>query len=239
MMEFTGMTVLITGASSEIGMEIARTLGDCGLKVIATCRGKKIDGLKAALGDGVIVSELDFAMPETFEKFENYQIDYLVDIAHSEYESLIGFSQQAEVESYFAQNLVNKIGFLRIVEKSMIKGKFGRLLYISSTAAKRQNPGQSFYAASKLAMEQIYLGIGLEAGRKGLSSLILRPGYIEAGRGRRFTDALGGKVEKQKIVAPAELAASVAFFLSNAARKISGTIITMDAGMSAGKNFYG
>lgn len=237
-MKFKGNTVLITGANSAIGIETTRILQEYGLQVIATCRKPNIEKLQEELGSKTLVMELDFSNPETFTQFENLDYSYLVDIAHSQYEQLVGFSKQDEVKEYFTSNLINKIEFLQIIEKKMLKNKFGRLMYISSTAAARQNPGQGFYAASKKAMEEIYLAIGIEAEKKGLSSIILRPGYIDAGRSKNFLKGLESKFTKSNLISIEEIAQNIACFLSDNMLKIAGTTITIDAGASAKKNFY-
>lgn len=120
----------------------------------------------------------------------------------------------------------------------MLKKKGGRLIFISSGAALRPNPGQGFYAAAKLASEALYKNLGLEMGSRGITTVSLRPGYINAGRGKKFikqnkkiTDAIPVK----RAIEPGEVAETILFFLSESARSFNAVEITMDGGMSAGK----
>ena len=121
----------------------------------------------------------------------------------------------------------------------MLKKKRGRLVFISSSAAMRPNPGQGFYSAAKLASEALYKNLGLELGRRGITTVTLRPGYIDAGRGRHYLQAHEKEVLKMvpinRAISEREVAETILFLLSDSARGFNATEITMDGGLAAGK----
>jgi len=121
----------------------------------------------------------------------------------------------------------------------MLKKRKGRLVFISSTAAVRSNPGQGFYAAAKLASEALYRNMGLELGKRGVTTVILRPGYNNAGRGKVYIQGQEKKslamMPMQRAVSREEIAQTIIFLLFDSAASINATEIEMDGGLTSGK----
>ena len=121
----------------------------------------------------------------------------------------------------------------------MLKKRKGRLVFISSAAAARPNPGQGFYAAPKLASEALYRNMGLELGERGVTTVILRPGYIDAGRGRIYLQKQDRKILEmtpiKRAITGEEIAQTILFLLSDSAAGINATEISMDGGLTSGK----
>jgi len=121
----------------------------------------------------------------------------------------------------------------------MLKKRRGRLIYISSSAAERPNPGQGFYAAAKLASEALYRNMGLEMGERGITTAILRPGYVDAGRGaifmRKHGRVLLEMIPVKRAITQEEIAQTILFLLSDSAISINATAIVLDGGLTAGK----
>ncbi len=121
----------------------------------------------------------------------------------------------------------------------MIQKKYGRLIYISSTAALRPNPGQGFYAAAKAASEALYKNLGIELGSKGITTTSIRPGYIDCGRGEQYiqknSSDLVQKIPIGRYLAAQEVAENILFFLSDHAAAYNATEIVLDGGLTATK----
>ena len=121
----------------------------------------------------------------------------------------------------------------------MLKKKRGRLVFVSSSAADRPNPGQGFYAASKLASEALYKNLGLELGGRGITTVTLRPGYVDAGRGKKYLQTRKEEVLRmvpiKRAITGAEVAETILFFLSDSAAGFNATEIALDGGLTAGK----
>ena len=115
----------------------------------------------------------------------------------------------------------------------------GRMVYVSSTAAGMPNPGQGFYAAAKQASEALYRSAGLELAPRGVTTVALRPGYVNAGRGNRYlnknADVALAKVPLGRALQIAEVVDTILFLLSDSAVGFNATALTMDGGLSAGK----
>lgn len=243
---FSGSRALITGGSCQIALFLAELLMDEGIFPILTARSKESrekisEHLSAYPGEFGTV-HLDLANPESMDEAFSYigdELDYLIDFAQSDYESLIASADSRKTAEYLAENISSRAELVKMAARVMLKKRSGRLIFISSTAANLPNPGQGFYAASKLASEGIYRNLGIEMAGRGITTLCLRPGYVDAGRGEAYLrensrEALK-MVPTKKALGGEEVAETILFFLSESARGFNATEIIMDGGLSAGK----
>jgi len=243
---FSGERALILGGTCELAIFLAGLMIEHSLFPILTYRderGKRIlseslpapDGRWAAcclkLGDR---DSLDSAF-----RFIDHDLDYLVDFAQGDMESYIAAADEDLVDRYFRENVSFRAEVLKKAARAMLPKKRGRLVFVSSAAAQRANPGQGFYAAAKLASEALYRNLGLELGPRGVTAVTLRPGYVDAGRGRVFLQDRGPQVLERvpirRALAGREVAEAVLFLLSDGAAGINATEITMDGGGTSGK----
>jgi 3-oxoacyl-[acyl-carrier protein] reductase len=166
-------------------------------------------------------------------------VDFLVDFAQGDFESLIASADGDHVHKYFAENVSFRAELIKELARLMLMKKRGRLVYVSSSAASKPNPGQGFYAAGKLASEALYRNLGLELGSLGVTTVTLRPGYINEGRGRVFLESLGekavGKVPIKRALTADEVSETILFYLSDSAKGFNATEISLDGGLTAGK----
>ena len=247
-MNFTGKSVLLVGGSCEMALALAPLLLDVGLTPVLTYRTEEgADSIRQIPGlspMGSCFFDLSMALePNGFDGLDACFPDggphYLVDFAHGNLESLVAAADPEVVGRYFEGNVTCRAALVKWAARRMAARRFGRVLYVSSTAAALQNGGQGFYAASKKACEALYQGIGIEMGRKGITTAILRPGYVSAGRAGDFLTENGAWVKKRvplgRATTPAEVAETLLFLLSDAAQPINATTLTMDGGLSACK----
>jgi len=159
-------------------------------------------------------------------------IDFMVDFAQGNFESLVASADIEDVYSYFAENISFRAEVVKRVARIMMKNKRGCLVFISSSAVKS-------YAAAKLASEAIYKNLGLELGGHGITTVTLRPGYIDSGRGKKFiqdhSKEVIDKVPIKRALTKKEVAEAILFYLSNSTAGFNATEISMDGGLTAGK----
>ncbi len=244
---FTGKNVLIPGGSCEMGICLAEFLINENLFPMLTYRNEK--------GRNAILKELssfkgkfealplDLGDPDSidtlFKKIDSP--DFLVDFAQSHYENFVASASRDDVYTYFEENVSSRAEIIKRVARVMLEMKRGRLVFISSAAAQVSNPGQGFYAASKCASEALYKNAGLEMGRRGITSVILRPGYADSGRGRAFLQAnkendVLTKVPIRRTLTVTEIAEAILFFLSDSASGFNAAVIPLDGGLTACKD---
>jgi 3-oxoacyl-[acyl-carrier protein] reductase len=164
--------------------------------------------------------------------------DALVDLAQGDLEALVGSVDPARLELFLKAHLTHRALILRQAARIFLGKGRGRALLVSSTAADRSNPGQGFYATVKRGAEALYRNLGIELGGRGVTTATLRPGYVDAGRGRVYLravpDALAG-VPTGRALTAGEVADALVFLLSDKARGFNATELTMDGGLTAAK----
>lgn len=236
---------LILGGTCELALCLASQLIAQGILPVLTWRdqdGKeKIDQHLAACRGLYDTVRFDLGDPSSLKVLFDDQaagFDFLVDFAQGDYEALIAAADEERIQAYFNENVAARAVLLKHVTRVMLRMRRGRLIFVSSSAAEKPAPGQGFYSATKLASEALYRNCGLELAGKGISSVVLRVGYVRAGRGRAFLehnpDALR-QVPLHRALDAEEVAQTILFLLSSAAVGINATILTMDGGLSAGK----
>lgn len=245
-LQFSGNRALILGGSCDLAISLAECMIRADLFPILTYRnerGRRYMSEKLQLFAGKYSSfHLDLGERDSLKplfKQIGEHLDYLVDFIQVDFESLIAFADEDDVYRYFSENVSFRAEIIKRAARLMLAKKMGRLIFISSSAAHRPNPGQGFYAAAKLASEAIYRNLGLELGGRGITTVTLRPGYIDKGRGKVFIQTRGeevlSKVPIKRALTANEVAETILFYLSDSARGFNATEITMDGGLTAGK----
>ena len=243
---FSGNRALVLGGTCELALTLAHSMIASDLFPLLTYRDDKgLNAIREALRPFHGKYEtcyLNFGDRDSLDSIFTQigdDLNFLVDFAQGNYESFIAGADEDSVYSYFMENISFRAEILKRVGRAMLKKRKGRLVFISSAAAARPNPGQGFYAAAKLASEALYRNMGLELGERGVTTVILRPGYIEAGRGRIYLQKQDRKildmVPIKRAITGEEIAQTILFLLSDSAAGINATEISMDGGLTSGK----
>ena len=184
----------------------------------------------------------------------------VADCMHPHLEGLIAATEPDEAATYFAAAISARNHILHGLTRAMLAARpvrharhpekhspakggnkpavTGRLVYLSSTAAGMPNAGQGFYAAAKSAAEALYRSIGVELAPRGITTAMLRAGYVDAGRGAQYLAAHPEALHNiplRRALTAQEVAATLHWLLSDAATGINATTITMDGGLTACK----
>lgn len=242
---FSGQRALVMGGSCQIGLDLAGLMIAAGLVPVLTCRStkgrQKIQAHLEPLQGCHETVFLDLNNPDSVsslaDRVEN-SIDYLVDFAQADLEGLVASADPKTVRTFLDAQIGARSAVIQTVTRMMLTARQGRLVYISSTAAARPNAGQGFYAAAKLAAEALYRNTGIELAGRGITSVSLRPGYVDAGRGgiylRNNKNALSN-VPLGRALTSREVAETIMFLLSDSAVGFNATVLTMDGGLCAAK----
>ena len=245
-LRFSGRCTLILGGSCDLAIALAKCMIKTSLFPILTYRNGKgqkyISEKLQSFSKGYSSFYLNFgdrdSLNSLFNRIEG-DVDFLVDFAQGDFESYVASADENSVHRYFAENISFRAEILKRAGRAMLKKKMGRLIFVSSTAAGRPNPGQGFYAAAKLASEALYKNLGLELGERGVTTLTLRPGYIDVGRGRRYMQTRRKEILRmvptKRALTAKEVAETILFLLSDSASNFNAIEISMDGGLTAGK----
>jgi 3-oxoacyl-[acyl-carrier protein] reductase len=230
---FEGRVSIVTGASQGIGETIARDLAAEGARVVlADVQKDKLEAVAASIGgagglaEARVVDVGDFAAVQA-------AVD-AVAAAHGRIDHLMRMKEE-DWDAVLRVNLKGTFNFSRAVLRTMIAGRFGRIVNIASVAGQMGNAGQTNYAASKAGVIALAKSLAREVGSRGITVNAVAPGFIATA----MTDALPEEVKKayleiiplKKFGLPMDVANAVRFLLSDAAAYITGQVVSVNGGM--------
>ena len=133
-------------------------------------------------------------------------------------------------------NMTAAMMIARAALRPMMRGRYGRIISISSIVGITGNPGQANYAASKAGMIGFSKALAAEVASRGITVNVVAPGFIET----PMTDALDenqqqallGRVPVGRLGSAEEVAAAVTFLASGESSYITGSTIHVNGGMA-------
>jgi NAD(P)-dependent dehydrogenase (short-subunit alcohol dehydrogenase family) len=244
-------TVLITGALTGIGRATAIAFAEDGARVVVSGRreaeGQALEAeLRRLGGEAVFIradvrreAEVSGLIEQAVARFG--RIDAAVNAAGTE--GRPGPVTEQTAESYAATFDTNVLGTLLSMKhelRAMQAQGSGSIINISSTYGHEAGAGASVYVGSKHAVEGMTKSAALEAASSGVRVNAVAPGPIETGMLDRFTGTPERKAALLKTVPlgrvgdPADIARAAVFLASEKATFITGHILTIDGGKTAG-----
>lgn len=187
-----GDGVIVTGASTGLGLEIALKLAEDGFRTFATVRDDAgeaaVQAAATARDVRVGVLRMDLTDPASIATAVQAVVDAtggvfgLVNNAGIGLRGAVEDSTQDEIRRVFETNVVGTIAVTRAVLPSMRAARCGRIITITSVGGRVPGFGVSVYCSSKFAQEGLAEGMSLELAPFGIQSIIVEPGMIKTER---------------------------------------------------------
>ena len=174
-------TVLITGCSSGIGLDAARTMAARGWTVIATCR--KPEDLAARAAEGMIALPLDLADPASVEAavdaaLEHGPVDALVNNAAFALPGAVEDLPRDGLRAIFEVNLFGTHDLTRRLIPHFRANGSGRIVNVSSVLGIVGIPWRGAYVATKFALEGLTDVMRVEMSDTPVRVILIEPGPI-------------------------------------------------------------
>jgi len=244
MIDLSGRTAIVTGASRGIGRAIALQLAARGAHVVAAARadnaaatvqeiaaaGGKADAASADVSDDAAIGRL---VADTLER--RGRIDVLVNNAGITRDQLLLRMKREDWDVVIATNLTAAFALTQAVLKPMIRQRSGRIICISSVVGQSGNAGQANYAASKAGLIGFAKATALEVASRNITVNVVAPGMIETDMTRGLAgnarEQWAAKIPLGRLGTPDDVAAAVCFLASDEASYITGQVLGVNGGM--------
>lgn len=249
LLTFEGKKIVIIGASSGIGRQTASVLASLGAQLILVARREELLRTAIAELEGTThdfytadiskLDEIDLLFKSIKEKHGT--IDGLVYCAGVNMTMPLLQLKPNRIKEAFD---VNFFAFVETVRQVTRRGRFNegmRIVAVSSNAAVRGDKAHTAYSASKAAMNAAVRCIAKELADKGICINAVAPAVTNTEIYKQYADSSNGISESEKallerqylgLIEPKDVANSIAFLLSPAARMITGITMPVDGGLS-------
>ena len=241
--------VIVTGGSRGLGLGIARELAAGGHRVIAVAR-RSSDALEDAAatatrdGAGAIhfvaldLADVDAIPAMVGEARRQHGPVYgLVNNAGIGTEGLLGIMHNSQIEALVRLNTLSPIVMTKYAVRGMMAEGRGRVVNMSSIIASTGYNGLSVYGATKASLVGFTKSLAREVGRSGITVNAVAPGFVETELTGNLDGAQRERIAQRsalkRLAEVEDVAKAVAFLMSDAARNITGTVLTVDAGNTA------
>jgi 3-oxoacyl-[acyl-carrier protein] reductase len=232
-----GRNVLVTGGNRGIGLAIAQAFAKQGDRVAVTHRGSGApDGLFGVRCDITDPAEVDAAFTAVEAEFGTVEV--LVANAGITDDTLLMRMSEEQFTRVVDTNLTGAWRCARRAATKMVRGRWGRMIFISSVVGLYGAPGQVNYAASKAGLVGIARSITRELGTRNVTANVVAPGYIETDMTAALPDERKAEYRKAipagRFAGADEVAGVVTWLAGDAAGYISGAVIPVDGGLGMG-----
>jgi 3-oxoacyl-[acyl-carrier protein] reductase len=242
-------SVLVTGGSRGLGLAIAQKLAAGGYCTIAVAR-KKNKGLAAAMaradraGRGALhfvpfdLGKVD-AIPGLVRDLrqEFGPLVGLVNNAAVGFEGALGVMHNAKLEEMMRVNTLSPIVLTKYVVRSMMADGAGSVVNVASIIGFTGYSGLAAYAATKSSMLGFTRSLAREVGRLGITVNAVAPGFLATDMTSIFTEEQRKQIVRRtalrRFPEVEDVANAVEYLLSDKARNVTGTVLTIDSGATA------
>ena len=237
--------VLVTGGSRGLGLAVARRLAGDGYRVVAVAR-RESEPLAAAQREAagaIHFRACDLAAAEAIPDLvsgvrrEFGPLWGLVNNAGLGTAGLLATMPVAEIARLVQLNVTAPLVLTKQVVRAMMAEGGGRIVNVASIVAFTGYSGLAAYSASKAAMLGFTRSLAREMGPLGVTVNAVAPGFVATEMTHGLDKEDRARIERRsalrRLVEPEDVAAAVAFLLSDEARNVTGAVLTVDAGSTA------
>jgi len=241
--------VIVTGASRGLGLAIAQRLAASGYNVLAIARSpsSELSALIAAAaraGRGTVqFHPFDLLETTAMAQFVSHlrrevgPLYGLVNNAGLGTAGVLAMMRDEQIEKLIRLNTLSPIVLTRHVVRSMMSERAGRIINMSSIVATTGYQALSVYSATKASLIGFTRALARELGQLGITVNAVAPGFVDTQMTREMEPKQREQIVRRsalrRLAEPADVAAAVDFLLSDQARNITGTTLTVDAGNTA------
>jgi len=238
---------LVTGASRGIGRAIAIELTRSGCRVAccaSTDGAKETQAEIEAAGSEALAVQADVRDADSVDRaFGEVEaawgpVEVLVNNAGITDDGLIARMGDEQWANVVQTNLTGAFHTIRRASAKMMRGRWGRIVNVSSVSGHAGAPGQANYAAAKAGLLGLSRAVARELAPRNITCNVVAPGPIVTGMTdtmpAEWLSAMEATVPLGRLGNPEEVASVVAFLCSEPAGFVTGALVPVDGGLGMG-----
>lgn len=242
-----GQIAVVTGGTRGIGRAISLALLEAGARVFATYAGneqaaQELRELSGAHGERLSLARFDVADARAVEGFwrgleESGQdpVQILVNNAGVRRDQLLALMKPEDWHAVLDTNLTGSFLMSKFAVQSMLRGRYGRIVLVTSPAGAHGFAGQANYGASKAGQIGLMRALSKEVGRKKITVNCVSPGFIDT----ELLADLSEELRRQHLAGvplgrfgtAAEVAWAVRMLCTREASYVHGSVLEVSGGL--------
>jgi 3-oxoacyl-[acyl-carrier protein] reductase len=241
--------IIVTGASRGLGLGIARRLAGSGYRVLAIARHQSEE--LSAFMESLEESHRDLLHFRQFDLEKTAEIPDLVKVLRKQFGPIFGLVNNAaagtsgilatmpdrQIQQLVHLNTLSPIIMTKYVVRAMMLEKGGRIVNIASIVGFTGYSGLVTYGATKASMLGFTRSLARELGPLGITVNAVAPGFITTEMTQSLDDKQRGQITRRsalrRLTEIDDVADAVEYLISDRAKNITGTVLTVDAGNTA------
>jgi 3-oxoacyl-[acyl-carrier protein] reductase len=246
MFRLDGRIALVTGGSRGIGRACCEILAKQGATVVVNYvkgeeAARQVANAVAASGGKADVACFDVAdsnavsaaVDEIMKR--HGKVDILIANAGIAIDGLLLRLKDEDLEKLWATNVRGAIACARATTRSMLRGRWGRIVFVSSVVGEMGNVGQTAYAATKAALIGAAKSIAREIASRNVTANVIAPGYIDtdmsSGISAEQKELMLSAVPLGRVGSVSDVAAACLYLASEEAAYVTGQVLRVNGGM--------
>ena len=236
--DFTGKTILVTGASGGIGRAIAQAFAKANGNVIIHYNSNKSgaeDTLKSLSGNGHAIIQSDLSIPRAVKSMVNSigALDVVVNnaavVEQFDFDAL-DYNQWQDVwDRTISANLLGPAYLMFCAAKAMQKNGGGKFVNISSRGAFRGEPKAPAYGASKAGLNALGQSMAQALAKDNIFVYTIAPGFVETDRVKDMVnDDIKAQSPLNRVAKPEEVARTALWLASDGNDFLTGAIVDVN-----------
>ena len=237
---------LVTGGSRGIGRACCEALAAQGATVIVNyvkgeAAAREVADAIVARGGKAEISGFDVADSKAIDAAvddiakRHGKVDILIANAGISIDGLLLRLKDEDLQRLWATNVVGAVACARSASRSMMRGKWGRIVFMSSVVGEMGNVGQTAYAATKAAVMGAAKSIAREYASRSITCNVVAPGFIDTDMTATMTpemkEQLGKIIPLGRTGTAKDVAAACLYLASEEAGYVTGQVLSVNGGM--------
>jgi 3-oxoacyl-[acyl-carrier protein] reductase len=242
------LNVVVSGASRGLGLGIACRLAFAGYRVIGIARHPSeqlASAMREAEQAGGAIHFRPFDLAEISEirglvrglREDFGSIHSLVNSAAIGTSGILATMHDAQIERLLRLNVLSPVVLTKYLVRAMMADGGGRIVNVASIVGFTGYSGLSVYGASKASLIGFTRSLAREVGRLGINVNAVAPGFMATDMTKALEDEERERIARRsalhRLAEVGDVANAVEFLLSDKAKNITGTVLTVDAGSTA------